>query len=279
MLFALYISTTILLIAYIYKLKNKIQNINLKLKKQKCELEDALLKQSHINMQKSDTVCQLIGGLAHQWKQPLSQISATCCHLSLKATLCDKLDKEIYSTGLSNISDSTIHLSQTIDIFRDYVKGERIYKKLSLYDEIKQATVVSSVTLKQHHIDIVDNMNFDTPIYIYAVVGEFSQAIINIINNAKDAILDNNPENPKVIYNLKREKHKVIFTIQDNGGGIEEDTISKIFEPYYTTKDKSSGTGLGLNISKKIITEDLQGKIYVKNIDNGAKFFIELPLL
>ena len=110
------------------------------------------------------------------------------------------------------------------------------------------------------------------------VTGELEQVIINIINNSKDILLEKEVENPWVKLELIEEKDKVIITIEDNGGGIPESVLPKIFNPYFTTKHQSQGTGLGLHMSYKIITESLNGKLYVKNAKEGAKFFIELPL-
>lgn len=112
----------------------------------------------------------------------------------------------------------------------------------------------------------------------WLVSGELSEVIINILNNAKDILIQKNVSEPLVKINLKKANNKAIISIEDNGGGIPENLISKIFEPYFTTKHQSQGTGLGLHMSYKIICESLHGKLYVKNSSNGAQFFIELPL-
>jgi C4-dicarboxylate-specific signal transduction histidine kinase len=110
------------------------------------------------------------------------------------------------------------------------------------------------------------------------VKGEFDQVIINIINNAKDVLIERNISDPTIEIVLHKENDKIILTVEDNGGGIPNDLMSKIFESYFTTKHKNIGTGLGLHMSYKIITESLKGKIYAVNTDKGAKFFIELPI-
>ena len=98
------------------------------------------------------------------------------------------------------------------------------------------------------------------------------QVILNLIKNAEDALLENSINNPKIIITIKDR----ILTLSDNAGGIPKDIIDKIFEPYFSTKTKKDGTGLGLYMSKIIIQEHCAGKIYVENEENGAKFTIIL---
>ena len=111
------------------------------------------------------------------------------------------------------------------------------------------------------------------------VSGELPQVVINIINNAKDILVEKEIKDPWIKIKLKNQKDKAIISIEDNAGGIPEDVMVRIFEPYFTTKHQSQGTGLGLHMSYKIIKESLKGHIYAINTQNGAKFYIELPLL
>ena len=107
---------------------------------------------------------------------------------------------------------------------------------------------------------------------------ELSQVIINIISNAKDILLEKNIKNAWIKIDCIKEENKAIITIQDNGGGISNDILPKIFDPYFTTKHQSKGTGLGLHMSQRIVQENLNGNLYVKNTTDGAKFYIEIPL-
>jgi len=111
------------------------------------------------------------------------------------------------------------------------------------------------------------------------IVGELTQVLINIFNNAKDILVEQEVDDDKWIKaDLIQIENKAIITIEDNGGGIPNNLISKIFDPYFTTKHQSQGTGLGLYMSKDIIEKHLHGKLSVKNSENGAIFSIELPL-
>lgn len=111
------------------------------------------------------------------------------------------------------------------------------------------------------------------------IAGELQQAIINILNNAKDAIIDNKIADSYIFLNLEKQNNHALITIEDNAGGISNEIITNIFEPYFSTKITSNGTGLGLYMSYKIIVESLNGEVYVKNTQLGAKFYIKLPLL
>lgn len=134
-------------------------------------------------------------------------------------------------------------------------------------------------TLKNNHIKLVDNTKTCENLYVNLVPGELSQVIINIVNNAKDALLDNKIVNPWIKIDLEEiENSKVIISIEDNAGGIDESIIDKIFDPYFTTKDDHNGTGLGLSMSKQIVTQSLGGDLSVQNTKNGAKFIIEMAL-
>ena len=112
----------------------------------------------------------------------------------------------------------------------------------------------------------------------YGFPSEFSQVILNIISNAKDALLGNNIENPVVRIETKVEDNKVYISIKDNAIGIDESIINKIFEPYFTTKDEVQGTGIGLYMSKIIVEKNMNGEIYVENTNKGANFIIKFPL-
>jgi len=146
---------------------------------------------------------------------------------------------------------------------------------------------IVSPSLKSNHIKIINNIDYTKLINIKMVAGELDQVVINIINNAKDILSNigkqNNTNQDKVIdpwiqIDLQETKDKVTITIEDNGGGIPSNIIDNIFDKYFTTKDNSNGTGLGLHMSNQIVKDSLKGDFYVKNTNHGAKFFIEIPI-
>ena len=220
---------------------------------------------------------EMIGNIAHQWRQPLSIITTSSSGMKLKKEL-DMLDDEFLDVSLDVIEDNAHFLSETIDTFRDFIKEEKVLKEVILQERIDIALDIINATLKNNHIELKNNIDYSNPIKITLVVGELTQVIINIINNAKDVLLKEKIEDAWIKLDLEKHDGKVIITIEDNGGGIPDEIVPKIFDPYFTTKHQSQGTGLGLHMSYKIIVDSLKGKLYSENTNNGAKFIIELPL-
>jgi signal transduction histidine kinase len=132
--------------------------------------------------------------------------------------------------------------------------------------------------LKNNFIKLIDNIDYSSKTVIQMSTDEFSQVIMNILNNAKDVLIENKIDEPWIKLDLFNKANKIIITIEDNGGGISNDVLPHIFEPYFTTKHQSQGTGLGLHMSYRIISESLNGKIWAENTEQGAIFLIELPL-
>ena len=220
---------------------------------------------------------EMIGNIAHQWRQPLNAISTATSGLIVEKEL--GIDtKESDKAILESVVHKAHYLSETIDTFRDFIKEKKEYKEVILQDRISVALKIVGTTLKDKHIKLIDEVDYSSPIKIRLIVGELSQVIINILNNSKDVLIEREIKNSWVKLNSYVENENVVITIEDNAGGIAEDIMPKIFDPYFTTKHKSQGTGLGLNMSYKIITQSLKGNLYVKNSENGAKFFIVLPL-
>jgi len=220
---------------------------------------------------------EMIGNIAHQWRQPLSVISTAASGMKLEKEY-DLLTDEKLNEYCDSIINNTDYLSRTIDTFRNFIKDKKDKKDIILQNQIDEALNIVSSTLRSHFIELINKIDYKDKIKLTITVGELSQVIINIINNSKDILIEKKIEEPFVIISCYRKNDMAIISIEDNGGGIPEDIISKVFEPYFTTKHQSQGTGLGLHMSYKIITESLNGKLYVKNTDFGAKFYIELPL-
>ncbi|MCK5294684.1 MAG: HAMP domain-containing histidine kinase, partial [Arcobacteraceae bacterium] len=215
--------------------------------------------------------------IAHQWRQPLNSISLTSSNLQFKLMMND-VNNEEFTKELVLIDKYSQHLSETIDTFRSFLMEKKELKEVILQDRINTALNIIGITLKDNNIDLKIDIDYDNPINIKLVIGELSEVIINIINNAKDILLEKEIKTPWIKFNLITENSKAIISIEDNGGGIPDNILPKIFEPYFTTKHQSHGTGLGLHMSYEIITNSLKGKLWAENTENGAKFFVELPL-
>jgi PAS domain S-box-containing protein len=220
---------------------------------------------------------EMIGNIAHQWRQPLSVITTAASGIKMKKEYAQISDEELYDL-LDSIVLNSEHLSSTIDVFRNFIKEKVELKEVIIQDRINNALAIIETRIKNEHVTLINKVNYEVPIAAIIIVGELSQVIINIMNNAID-ILIRQKESLKIIeLDLKKNDDHILITIEDNGGGISEKTMSHIFEPYFTTKHKSVGTGIGLYMSYDIIVNHMKGKLYAKNTNKGAKFFIELPI-
>ncbi len=267
--------------------EKQISTINEELKHLNKTLEDRIKEEVEknklqevqlFNQAKMAAMGDMLGNIAHQWRQPLSYISTTASGIKLNYEFAI-LKQEDIPVAMDEIVSKTQYLSQTIETFRNFLKEKKEYQEVILQDRVEMALNILNASLKDNHIYLEKIMDYTYPIKTTLVVGELSEVIINIINNAKDVLIARNIPNPWIIIELSRQDNNAILSIEDNAGGINPDIIPRVFEPYFTTKDLSVGTGLGLYMSYKIIKESLKGKISVINSEYGAKFIIEIPLV
>ncbi len=228
-----------------------------------------------MNSEKMASLGEMIGNIAHQWRQPLSVITTASSGIRVKKEY-NMLEDEFLINSLKEIENNSQYLSRTIDTFRNFVIDKKELETINLIDTINSAIDMVEASLTNNHIKLQKNTNNIDFIKYRLIVAEFIHVIINIINNAKDAVLEKNIQKPQIIINLDKNSEGILITLADNAGGIPDNVINKIFDPYFTTKHKAQGTGLGLHMSYRII-ENLEGKLSVENIDGGAKFTIELP--
>ncbi len=215
---------------------------------------------------------EMISMIAHQWRQPLTAISSTSVAINFKATL-DKLDNETAIKLSSQISDYSQNLSSTIDNFSEFFKPNKEKEETSYTDIVNSVLSIVEISIKNKSITLVKELNSKMIFNTYP--NELKQAILNIIKNAKDILIKKEVKNPIITITTQNN----ILTISDNGGGVPNDIRDKIFDPYFSTKTKQVGTGLGLYMSKTIIEEHCNGKLTIANNKDGAIFKIELGLI
>ncbi|MEA3553383.1 MAG: HAMP domain-containing sensor histidine kinase [Campylobacterota bacterium] len=265
------------------KVKEKtkeLQEINSELDK-RVAVEIEHNKQKELQLFEQSKMAQMgemIANIAHQWRQPLSAISIIASGVKLKQEF-NTLKIDELPKNMSLIIDKTIYLSDTIDLFRNFLMEEKVLKNIVLQERISVSANILDTVMKDYGIDLQNNISYNNPLNVNIVAGELTEVIINIINNAKDILVEKNIDNPWIKIELKTQSNKAIVTIEDNAGGIPNDIIKKVFNPYFTTKNKNKGTGLGLYMSYKIVKQGFKGDLYVKNSKNGAMFYIELPLV
>jgi len=257
-----------------YKLEELNETLELEIKREIAHNRTKDIQLLH--QSKMASLGEMIANIAHQWRQPLSVISTTASGMKLENEY-NLLDDEKFNKHCDSIVYKTEYLSKTIDTFRNFIKEEKEIKEIIIQDSIDMALNIINTTLRNHHIELIIDIHSSDPLKLHIVSGELEQVIINVINNAKDILLEREIEKPYVKISLHKYNKFISINIEDNGGGIDKKIIGKIFEPYFTTKHQSLGTGLGLHMSYKIVKESLQGNIHVVNTNVGAKFFIEIP--
>lgn len=240
----------------------------------KKELEE----QQHILVEQSKSAAmgEMISMIAHQWRQPLQAVSILVQKLPLTKMIEGELTDEIVDKVVDDVSQQLQYMSKTIDDFRDFFKPDKQKEVVELKELIKKTQDFLSYMLKVDSIEFEVVSHADVKISLH--VNEVVQVLINIIKNARDAMIEKNTQNRKIVITHSSDEKYGIIEIADNAGGIPNEIKDKIFEPYFSTKKNKNGTGLGLYMSKKIIEQYCFGKLSVKNHQDGALFKIELPL-
>ena len=215
---------------------------------------------------------EMIGNIAHQWRQPLNSVAVIIQDL-VDAWDFGEITRD-YIIEKVNLGMSIInHMSNTIDDFRDFFSPDKMPSEFRLDEQVTKTINILKDMFTSLGIKIETDLDAIT---ITSYSREFSQVLINILNNAKDAIQQNQVEKALIIVTLKTKADKVIVSVSDNAGGIANDIIDKVFDPYFTTKQISNGTGVGLYMSKNIIEKHIKGKILADNTETGAIFTIIL---
>ncbi|AII13999.1 putative two-component sensor histidine kinase [Campylobacter iguaniorum] len=233
------------------------------------EQEQLLIQQS-----KLAAMGEMIGNIAHQWRQPLAEISAI--HMNIQVTFnFNEFDKKYLNDKIGELNRLTSYMSQTISDFQNFFKPRGKPELFSVACVCKDAINIIISSLKYHSINL--NLTILNNTFTVGYKNEYAQVILNVLSNAKDIIIERKIENPNINVEIKEDNEYSIVKISDNAGGIDDSIIDKIFDPYFTTRHKTKGTGIGLYMAKNIIERNMNGVISVKNIKNGALFTIKVP--
>jgi signal transduction histidine kinase len=226
---------------------------------------------------------EMIGNIAHQWRQPLSVISTCASGIKFEKEFNQISDERLFES-LDLIVENTQYLSKTIDDFRNFFKADKVIEDFCINDSINSVLKLLKSSIQNHNIQV--ETHFTGKLIVYGYPNEFLQVLINLFNNAKDVLISQPIDSRFLIINTYIKSNKTVIEVCDNGGGVDELIISKIFEPYFTTKHKSQGTGIGLYMSHQIVVEHMKGEIFAKNIEivrnekvyKGCSLIIELPI-
>jgi len=216
---------------------------------------------------------EMISMIAHQWRQPLNNLSLIN-QLLISKYYKKQLDDKTLEYFKTNSKKQITLMSTTIDDFRNFFRTENEKKEIEVEEMLQTLLDMTKPIYTNHGINLISNI--PKCVKIYAYPNALSQAMLNIINNARDALIERNVENKKIEITVLQEEDEVIIIIEDNAGGIDPDIIDKIFDPYFSTKQEKNGTGLGLYMTKMIIQEQLNAQVSVQNKNDGAEFTIRL---
>ena len=259
--------------------RKKIEALEIEYKK---ELELRVMQEVEKNMTKDRQLLhqsrlaqmgEMIGMIAHQWRQPLSAISTTSSSINIKSQM-GILDDATAQELSNNIDEYTQHLSNTIDDFRSFFKPnqEKLYTN---YNELlKSVFGIIKDSISSSSIDLIEDMRCNEEFKVFP--NELKQVILNLVKNAEDVLLDKNIKNPYIKISSYSQNDNCILEVSDNGGGINQEIIDKIFDPYFSTKTKKDGTGMGLYMSKIIVDKHCKGELSVSNDEDGAVFKISI---
>ena len=232
------------------------------------EQEQQLIQQTHLAQ-----MGEMINMIAHQWRQPLNAINAASIKLELKNNM-NLLNTDELTQTTTFIQHTTQRMSSTINDFMELTNPNKKIETVTIESIFSNINTIIEDQLKSHDIELI--YRYDKNLTISIQKNEIIHIIINLIFNSKDEFNNQQNENKQLIVSWKQTNTQNIIEIEDNAGGIDKNIINRIFEPYFTTKNKGIGTGLGLYMSKKILNEVLNGDVSVSNTDLGAIFKITL---
>lgn len=216
---------------------------------------------------------EMIGNIAHQWRQPLNTIGLYVQELACtwhNGNLCsDHLDSTV-----TCVLQLLRHMSQTIDDFRDFLRPDREQKAFNIGETLDRTLSLVSETFRLNSIRVtIERVEY---LSANGYSNEFAQVLLTLLNNARDVLVERRISQPCIVVKMERVENRAVISIADNGGGIAEEVMERIFEPYFTTKGSNGGTGIGLYIAKAIIEKSMNGHLTVRNTGDGAEFRIEV---
>ena len=266
------------MIHHISSYLQRLKKFNTELEQQVEEKVAQLTSQEKmmIHQSRQAAMGEMLESIAHQWRQPLNIIGLSCANLEMQHELGTLSDAE-FKDKMQIIAKNINYMSSTIDDFRDFLNPERTPVVFNPKETIDAVYDILAAQLENNKIKV--NIKSEDSITLYGIENEFKQVVFILLNNAKDAIkgVQKNFDNfqGEITISLFRKDVTSVITVCDNGGGIKEDIIHSIFDPYFTTKFASSGTGIGLYIAKNVIESRMKGKLKVFNTKTGCCFSIK----
>ncbi|HEY5523280.1 MAG TPA: HAMP domain-containing sensor histidine kinase, partial [Desulfuromonadaceae bacterium] len=230
-------------------------------------------EQSMIQQNSLAAMGEMINNIAHQWRNPLNIIA-----LIIQSIMAEydsgTLTREEMHRYIHEAMEVLQQMSGTIDDFRNFFRPDKEKRGFLISDAVNRAMSLVSATLESHNIQ--SEIKTDADVTAIGYQNEYSQVLLNIISNSCEACIEHCVANPRIFIRISRENGRSALYIRDNCGGIPDDVILKIFEPYFTTRGPDKGTGIGLYMSKMIIEQNMGGLLTASNVAGGAEFRIEV---
>ncbi len=233
-------------------------------------------EKDHLLIQQSRLAAmgEMIGNIAHQWRQPLNTLGLILANIKDAHDFGD-LTRDYMNEATGKGNQIIQKMSTTIDDFRNFFRPNREKQVFNLNQAVREALSMVEASFRNHQI-AVDWQESGEEVFTYGFPNEYSQVLLNLLGNAREAILQRQMADGSVTLRLARADGHAVLTVRDNGGGVPEEVLPKIFDPYFTTKEK--GTGIGLYMSKMIVEGNMDGSIGARNVENGAEFSIVTQL-
>lgn len=252
---------------------SELETFNLRLQDEITKAVEKNRTQEKLLMQqaKMAEIGSMLESIAHQWRQPLNILGLSMTRLNINVSLGNHNDM---SKVIEIVEQQIDYMSQTIDDFRNFFKQDCVQTKVNAYRLIGEVETLLGPLLVSKKIVLIKNIDPTVEILVYH--NELKQVLINIVNNAREAIESSRNKKREITVTCTNDKYRCMISIEDSGGGVPHNIMDKIFDPYFTTKFESQGTGIGLYMAKMIIEKHCLGKLSVYNTVNGACFEIQL---
>lgn len=255
--------------------QQQLEELNRSLEQRVTQTVDELRRKDRLLIQQSRHAAmgEMINNIAHQWRQPLNNIGLIIQNLQLQYE-AGEMDARQMAEEVGKAMDIIAYMSRTIDDFRNFFHQDKEHQTFVINEVVSHSLDFLLPGLKSSGISVECREEPDVTADGYP--REYMQALLNIINNARDALLERKISKPLISVRIFRENGRSVVTIHDNAGGISDDVFPKIFDPYFTTKEQGKGSGIGLYMSKTIIEKNINGALTARNIDGGVEFRIEV---
>lgn len=265
---------------YNQTLEREVKEKTKMLEEANSELEDRVNEEVHKRMEQEHILLrqarmasmgEMIDAIAHQWRQPLMNISAVMMNID-RGIETDKSKEELKEKVLE-VFALTSHMSHTIEDFRNLLQSEKEKGLFSINEVVENVRALLKNNLK--NIEVTFHAN--EKVMLESFKSEFSQVLITLLSNASEVLHMRNIKNKRIVIRVLQNERDTMVSVEDNAGGIKQENLSKIFDPYFTTKKQIGGTGLGLYIANIIVVHNMRGKLEVSNTAEGAKFMMSIP--